>query len=350
MAKTEKQLLEALKKIAEIASSITNDENASAEKSTPAGQDDSHLHSDVSCSIKNLPKRLREKAANTAVQINPVNAPNIGPLAELADDNIASPLSLTLLTSKYWGPYPRKLTVSFMEKQPAALRAKILNHMNAWTKTECISFVETNQTGQVRISTGPGGYWSYLGTDILHIPANRPTMNLERFSLSTPDSEFVRVVRHETGHTLGFTHEHMRKELVQRIDPKKAYPYFLQTQGWNKQMVDQQVLTPLDAKTIMGTPADQTSIMCYQLPGSITFDGKPILGGKDINATDYTFAGLIYPKTTLSSPAREEEKEEEGEDWKESEDVEVNEIFDIADQSLSGNYGASIHSKFDHSN
>jgi hypothetical protein len=28
-------------------------------------------------------------------------------------------------------------------------------------------------------------------------------MNLDSFTTSTPDSEFYRVVRHETGHTLG---------------------------------------------------------------------------------------------------------------------------------------------------
>jgi len=55
------------------------------------------------------------------------------------------------------------------------------------------------------------GYWSYLGTDILHIPKNRPTMCLENFSMDTLESEYKRVVRHETGHTLGFPHEHMRR-------------------------------------------------------------------------------------------------------------------------------------------
>jgi hypothetical protein len=45
----------------------------------------------------------------------------------------------------------------------------------------------------------------------------------------------------------------------------------------------------------MGTPADQTSIMCYQLPGSITRDGSPILGGNDINDSDRSFALRIYP-------------------------------------------------------
>jgi hypothetical protein len=155
--------------------------------------------------------------------------------------------------------------------------------------------VQTSGTGQVRISREGDGYWSYLGTDILHIATSRQTMNLQDFTMSTPESEYKRVIRHETGHTLGFPHEHMRREIVDRIDPQKAYDYFLRTQGWSKQVVDQQVLTPLDKRSIFGTPTDQTSIMCYQLPGLITKDGKPVLGGTDINPTDRAFAKQIYP-------------------------------------------------------
>lgn len=142
-------------------------------------------------------------------------------------------------------------------------------------------------------------------------------MNLEGFTMNTPEREFTRVVCHEAGHTLGFPHEHMRKDLVARIDPQKAYEYFLQTQGWDKQTVDQQVLTPLDERSIIGTPADQTSIMCYQLPGSITYNGEPILGGVEINQTDFEFVGLIYPKAAYD-PVPEQEEE-----WDASEDVEV---------------------------
>jgi hypothetical protein len=36
--------------------------------------------------------------------------------------------------------------------------------------------------------------------------------------------------------------------------------------------------------------------MCYQIPGSITKDGKPIIGGLDIDDQDYAFAAKIYPK------------------------------------------------------
>ena len=38
--------------------------------------------------------------------------------------------------------------------------------------------------------------------------------------------------------------------------------------------------------------------MCYQLPGSITQDGLPIVGRNDINATDYAFARKMYPPLT----------------------------------------------------
>lgn len=150
------------------------------------------------------------------------------------------------------------------------------------------------------------------------IPKNRQTMNLQSFTMSTQESEYKRVIRHEARHTLGFPHEHMRKALVARIDPAKAYAWFLQTYGWPKATVDAQVLTPLDEKSLMGTPADQTSIMCYQLPGLITKDGSPITGGTDINPTDYSFAGKIYPKPGHAAPTAPSE-----EDWAKSEDVEV---------------------------
>ena len=120
-------------------------------------------------------------------------------------------------------------------------------------------------------------------------------MNLEGFTMNTPESEFKRVIRHEGGHTLGFPHEHMRRQLVALIDPEKAYRYFQRTQGWSRTVVDQQVLTPLDDASIFATPPDQTSIMCYQLPGEITKNGRPIIGGLDINATDRAFGLRIYP-------------------------------------------------------
>ena len=170
--------------------------------------------------------------------------------------------------------------------------------MNAWGARCNVVFTETASGGQVRIAREAGsGCWSYVGTDILSISADHPTMNLESFSMQTPESEFHRVVRHETGHTLGCPHEHMRAELVNQIDPAKAVAFFGATQGWSPEEVQQQVLTPIETSSLLGTVhADPDSIMCYQIPGTFTKDGQPIVGGLDIDESDFQFMASIYPK------------------------------------------------------
>jgi hypothetical protein len=320
MLTNEKNAREALARIAEIAAAVNNGGERDHLETDPYDYNDTADapgQPEAVCTPKTLPTRLLRKAADTAVHVNPVNAPL---LAQMRAGDVTipdNPLLIAVMTSKYWGPQPRRLTVSFMETTPPDLRSRIVSHLNAWSRRSGVSFVETSTGGQVRISRQGSGYWSYLGTDVLLIPRNRPTMNLQGFTMNTPESEYRRVVRHEAGHTLGFPHEHMRRSLVARIDPPKAYAYFLRTQGWDKQTVDQQVLTPLDERTIMSTPADQTSIMCYQLPGSITRDGRPITGGLDINATDHAFASSIYPKAVPDATIDDEDT------WDESEDVEL---------------------------
>jgi astacin (peptidase family M12A) len=310
------QLEDALHDIERIASAATKQ----GTKSASNGHEPVNSASNVACSIKRLPSRLREQAAKVSIRLNPANAP-LQEFFTVGAPPPDSPLALTLTTAKYWGSAQRVLSVSFTEVTPADLRTRIVGHLNAWSLWTSISFAETAGVGDVRISRSSGGYWSYLGTDITLVPQNRQTMNLEAFTMNTPESEFRRVVRHEAGHTLGFPHEHMRQELVARIDPAKAYPYFLSTQGWSKEMVDQQVLTPLDNGSIYGTAADQDSIMCYQLPGGITYDGQPIRGGTDINATDYAFASLVYPKLSFAlAPVNGNTADS---DWGADEDVAV---------------------------
>lgn len=312
-----------------------------APRQRPDDQD--HQHNDAGdgdaapgCTIAQLPDRLAYDAATVAARINPVNAPSLAHAAAFAVDGVIEPMRLTLLTAKYFGPAPRRLTVKFLEATPNDLANRILSHMNAWNSRCGISFVRTNGTGQVRISRGGGGYWSYLGTDIFLIPSNRPTMNLQGFTMNTPEREYRRVVRHETGHTMGFPHEHMRRQLIARINRNAAYAYFLRTQGWDRAMVDAQVLTPLNDATIIGTPADQDSIMCYQLPGSITIDGQPIRGGTDINATDFRFAAQVYPKLPGHSMVDDSHGDGCGAHskigaWDEGDDVDVEDAVASAD-------------------
>ena len=320
MLKTHDTYRDALMAVARLAEEAVNG-------AAPVSPDIGQVAEAPSCIPRALPARLQEKAAQTAVKINAQNAPMFAAYSGAAADLPIEPMHLTLLTAKYWGSAPRQLTVNFMEATPNDLRARILSHMNAWSQWIGVSFVLTGGQANVRISRGQGGYWSYLGTDIRLVPPGQQTMNLQGFTMSTPESEYKRVVRHETGHTLGFPHEHMRRELIARIVPARAYDYFLRTQGWSRQMVDQQVLTPLDQRTIIGTPADQTSIMCYQLPGQITTDGWPIVGGLDINATDAAFAASIYPRPAHDlmpeAPPMATSDTAGGDDWPEEDDVEL---------------------------
>lgn len=249
------------------------------------------------CTIKSLPTDQWAEAARDAIAINPFNAPPQRAM-ELAHEKDLFEDFLAVVTTKYWGRRGVRLTVGFLDGGPADLRARILLQMNAWGRFSNVSFVEDNAAPQVRITRGPGGYWSNLGTDILRVPAGTPTMNLQGFTMNISESEFVRVVRHETGHTLGFPHEHKRPELVSRIDSEKAIVYFMSTQNWTREQVIQQVLTPLVNSSLIATNSpDPNSIMCYWLPASIMKDGIAVPGGPDIDAQDAEFAASIYPPT-----------------------------------------------------
>jgi Fungal fucose-specific lectin/Astacin (Peptidase family M12A) len=245
------------------------------------------------CSLRTLPNELLVPAAAKAVEVNPANAPSL----QFAPGVAIEPAHLAVLTSKYWGTGGVHLTVQFLDNPPADLRARILSHMNAWGAFANVAFVETAVHGQVRIARTPGdGYWSYLGTDVLVIAQDQPTMNLANFSMNMFDSEFYRVVRHETGHTLGFPHEHLRSEIVNRIDQAKAIAFFQTAYGWSAQQTINNVLTAIPNSALIATAqTDIHSIMSYWLPASIMKDGIAVDGGNDIDFLDAQFAASVYP-------------------------------------------------------
>ena len=263
----------------------------------------------LTCTPVSLEQHLLAEANRNAIAENPRNAPH--PLARdsiahhPAFAGMAPPSAISVLTAKFWRGGGVRLTVAFLDNPEAALRARIVENMNAWSKTANVTFTETHDVAAARVriarqSGRNGGYWSYVGTDILSIAPGEATMNLQGFTMATPDREFHRVVRHETGHTLGCPHEHMRRELIDLIDVPKAIEFFRLTQGWNEAMTRRQVLTPIEESSLLHTAhADQNSIMCYQLPGTITKSGKPILGGTDIDPSDFDFMGHVYPKPTV---------------------------------------------------
>ena len=72
-----------------------------------------------------------------------------------------TPMRIAVLTSRYWGVGGVKLTVGFLDGPKTDLRKRILLHLNAWSKTANVEFVESRSNPQVRIARldgRDGGY------------------------------------------------------------------------------------------------------------------------------------------------------------------------------------------------
>jgi hypothetical protein len=245
-----------------------------------------------SCIIKQLPAHLKFKASRDAAIINPVNSP---PKHDL---NIER---LVLNTNVYWGSQGFRASVEFKGLWNATEKKLFLKYANNWSKWGNVEYYETTGKGDIRVAKKPNEHWSYLGTDNKQIPDDEPTMNIG-LSSSDSDEEWQRVVEHEVGHYNGMEHEQLRLEFVKRIDPSKAYPYFWETQGWTKDIVDGNVLKGLDPKNIRASIPDSKSVMMYRIPGSITYDGIDIEGGDKIDQIDGQFFSTIFPKKVVNPP------------------------------------------------
>jgi hypothetical protein len=252
------------------------------------------------CIPKAIPDARLIEAAAIAWEENPANRPNVRRAVGIVGPSAGGRSFIAAVTTKYWRGERTEFGVSFLDTDDAELKRRILSHLNAWSARSRVRFRASGVEPDVRIARMPGdGYWSYLGTDIQLIPDDEPTMNLDSFTMRTSEREYKRVVRHEAGHTLGFPHEHLRKDLIDRIDRRKAIRYFAEQSGWSAEETVAQVLTPIDEADLIATESDELSIMCYQLPGSITIDGNPIEGGLDLTALDRQFVRHLYP-----NPAR----------------------------------------------
>lgn len=250
----------------------------------------------IPCRLKSPPRSEMIAAAARAIAINPANRPLLP----------ATPDQLVALTAKYWGAGGVRLTVDVIDSTASDIKNKILGHMNAWGQWGNVVFVLDPVDPQVRIAREGTDLWSYLGVDILSIPRSEATMNLGGFTMRTSDAECKRVIPHETGHTAGFPHEHLRAEIIEKLDRGRTIAWGRSYLGWSEQAVIHNILTPLSAGSVMGSPnADEDSVMCYQLPGSITKDGKPIRGGLVISPTDAEAVAKLYPKATPPPPPPE---------------------------------------------
>ena len=191
----------------------------------------------------------------------------------------------------------RVLKIKFLGGQ-AEVRKKVQQHAEKWMKYVNITFqfVATGPA-EIRIAFDQTvGSWSYLGTDNLTIPTERPTMN---FGWLDPDSDqptYSSVVLHEFGHMLGMIHEHQSPAGGTRWNRQRVIDDCWRTQGWDAEQVQRQIFDRYPREQTQFTGLDPTSIMMYPFPKEWSLDGTGTPWNTKLSALDIDFMSRQYPK------------------------------------------------------
>jgi hypothetical protein len=206
---------------------------------------------------------------------------------------------LAMLRGSFW-PLGYTLKVAF-KPSPTEIQDRVMAHARRWSEFGDVDFAPvalrmTPGAYDVLVGFDQPGYWSMVGTGSRQVPIGESTLNLEDFdSGQMPESEWTRVVCHEVGHALGALHEQQRGAVIARLNPAAVIAEFRRTQGWSEEEIRQQILTPMNEAEVIEGPEDDYSIMMYSFSPSLTYDGKGIVGGKDITEYDKLVFSTVYP-------------------------------------------------------
>lgn len=208
---------------------------------------------------------------------------------------------------KYW-ENGKILKVKFLGGSDF-VRSKVRQYAREWSGVANVTFLFVDRgDADIRIGFNErSGTWSAIGTDARRIPQNQASMNYGWFDERTPDWEFRATILHEFGHSLGLLHEHQHPKEGIPWDKPKLYEYYRTSQGWTRDMVDQQVLAKLNANQTQYSAYDPHSIMHYPIPNALTVGDFEIRMNRDLSPTDRAFVGRLYPKRNATSIADDDD-------------------------------------------
>ncbi|MFZ4083576.1 MAG: M12 family metallopeptidase [Pirellula sp.] len=234
-----------------------------------------------------------------AVKENPDNifTPTSGAGRSLLSEALMSmdaPL-VAVLFQKTWKP-GRTLRIAFLGDVNNTVRDGIISFAKQWLDHVNLRFdFVSGSSGDIRISTTPGGSWSYIGTDALTIPAAEPTMNYGWLTPSTPEKEYSRVVLHEFGHALGAIHEHQHPGVAIPWDRDAVYRYYAR-QGWSREQVDNNIFRRYESSQLNNSAYDRNSIMHYAIPNELTIGDFEVDWNTVLSPMDKSHFARIYPR------------------------------------------------------
>lgn len=205
-------------------------------------------------------------------------------------------LRTAALRSKLW-PIGQVLRVKFLDSLSNPLRARIEKAAREWELYANVRFQFVRKgKAEIRIGLNPReGSWSYMGRDALYLDSLSKTMNFGWFTDRTPDYEIRRTTLHEFGHALGLIHEHQNPLQNIQWDPEKVYAYYAQTQGWNRQDVNQNLFAKYSSTQTQYCRYDPASIMHYAVPKQLTLDGFEVRWNYLLSTEDKAFINRMYP-------------------------------------------------------
>ena len=199
--------------------------------------------------------------------------------------------------AKAW-PNGSVISIAFLDGDPS-IQWKVAQAASEWIKYANLRFVFVDVAeSTVRVSFDPAnGNWSYIGTDALLIPKDRPTMNLGSLTPDSSEADLRQAVLHEVGHLLGLVHEHQLPNAKISWNREVVYnsltgpPHF-----WTKQQVDLNMFQQYSHDYFpVEKEFDPQSIMMYSFPKEYNNDEFKLGGGTDLSDKDKAFVQKLYP-------------------------------------------------------
>jgi serralysin len=189
------------------------------------------------------------------------------------------------------------LKVSFMNGTDWQ-KEKVKQYAPLWCRYANVKFDFIQAQGDVRISFDKKGSYSYIGVDAKNRLATEETMNLGWIENTRTEGQLKSVILHEFGHTLGLLHEHMNPMSNIQWNKPVVYAFYLQYDGWDKEMVDRQVFDRYSV-TMTNKSYDPKSIMHYPIPATFTTNGYAVGENYDLSENDKKLIAELYPSNKV---------------------------------------------------